>query len=63
MEEIYFGGCLWAYRSSKVCAGVISTEAGRANGRSQIKDNQSKPNEYDGYAECVQIEFDQASPQ
>ncbi|MGI9874898.1 peptide-methionine (S)-S-oxide reductase [Vibrio chagasii] len=60
MEQIYLaGGCLWGVQEFiKYVPGVISTEAGRANGRSQIKDNQSKPREYDGYAECVQIEFD-----
>lgn len=60
MEEIYLaGGCLWGVQEFiKYLPGVVSTEAGRANGRSQIKDNQSKPCEYDGYAECVQIEFD-----
>lgn len=60
MEQIYLaGGCLWGVQEFiKYVPGVIRTEAGRANGRSQIKDNQSKPSEYDGYAECVQIEFD-----
>lgn len=36
--------------------GVLSTEAGRAN-----RTSQTTRSEYDGYAECVRVEFDQAS--
>ncbi|MCY9825454.1 peptide-methionine (S)-S-oxide reductase [Vibrio chagasii] len=60
MEQIYLaGGCLWGVQEFiKYVPGVIRTEAGRANGSAQIKDNHGKPSDYDGYAECVQIEFD-----
>lgn len=55
MEEIYFaGGCLWGVQEfMRHLPGVISTEAGRANGTT---DN-TQP-EYDGYAECVKTQFD-----
>lgn len=54
METIYFaGGCLWGVQAFiKTLNGVISTEAGRANGTTNILDG-----EYDGYAECVKTEF------
>ena len=55
MQEIYLaGGCLWGVQEFfRHIDGVVSTEAGRANGRS---DNLTGP--YDGYAECVRIVFD-----
>ncbi|MET2898905.1 peptide-methionine (S)-S-oxide reductase [Vibrio rotiferianus] len=55
MEEIYFaGGCLWGVQEfMRHLPGVISTEAGRANG---LTDNTQS--EYDGYAECVKTQFD-----
>ncbi len=55
MEQIYFaGGCLWGVQEFiRHVPGVISTQAGRANGTSNRTDV-----EYDGYAECVQIDFD-----
>lgn len=55
MEEIYLaGGCLWGVQEfMRHLPGVISTEAGRANGSS---DTTQAP--YDGYAECVRIKFD-----
>lgn len=55
METIYFaGGCLWGVQAFiRTLNGVISTEAGRANGTSQTLDG-----EYDGYAECVKTQFD-----
>jgi methionine-S-sulfoxide reductase len=65
MEQIYLaGGCLWGVQEFiKYVPGVISTEAGRANGSSQPTENKTSKsdnaqNAYDGYAECVQIEFD-----
>ncbi|OED69128.1 peptide-methionine (S)-S-oxide reductase [Vibrio cyclitrophicus] len=60
MEQIYLaGGCLWGVQEFiKYVPGVISTEAGRANGTSRITQNDNTPNTYDGYAECVQIDFD-----
>lgn len=47
----------------KYVPGVISTEAGRANGSGQPTEAEASKsddtqNAYDGYAECVQIEFD-----
>lgn len=55
MEEIYFaGGCLWGVQEfMRHLPGVVSTEAGRANGTSN-----STQGEYSGYAECVQVQFD-----
>ncbi|AQM70120.1 Peptide methionine sulfoxide reductase msrA/msrB [Vibrio campbellii] len=55
MEEIYFaGGCLWGVQEfMRHLPGVISTEAGRANGTTD-----STQSEYDGYAECVKTQFD-----
>lgn len=55
METIYVaGGCLWGVQYFfKEIPGIISTEAGRANGSSNILDG-----EYDGYAECVKLVFD-----
>lgn len=65
MEQIYLaGGCLWGVQEFiKYVPGVISTEAGRANGTDQPTENDTPQsdetqNAYDGYAECVQIEFD-----
>ncbi|WP_271397607.1 peptide-methionine (S)-S-oxide reductase [Salinicoccus roseus] len=57
METVYLaGGCLWGVQAFiKTLPGVISTEAGRANGTSDTLDG-----EYDGYAECVKTEFDPA---
>lgn len=54
-ETIYFaGGCLWGVQAYiKTLPGVLSTEAGRANGSSNIIDGP-----YDGYSECVKTEFD-----
>lgn len=54
METIYFaGGCLWGVQAFiRTLKGVVSTEAGRANGTSQ-----SLYGEYDGYAECVKTVF------
>ncbi|WP_017548205.1 peptide-methionine (S)-S-oxide reductase [Salinicoccus carnicancri] len=55
METVYIaGGCLWGVEAFiKTLPGVISTEAGRANGASSTLGG-----EYDGYAECVKTEFD-----
>ncbi|MEM5482024.1 peptide-methionine (S)-S-oxide reductase [Pseudoalteromonas fuliginea] len=54
-NTIYFaGGCLWGVQEFlKHLPGVISTEAGRANGTRKTTDG-----EYDGYAECVKVIFD-----
>lgn len=54
METIYFaGGCLWGVQAFiKTINGVVSTEAGRANGTTT---NLNTP--YDGYAECVKTVF------
>ncbi|CAM4327526.1 peptide-methionine (S)-S-oxide reductase [Lacicoccus alkaliphilus] len=55
METVYLaGGCLWGVQAFvKTLPGVVSTEAGRANGRTS-----SLEGEYDGYAECVKTVFD-----
>ncbi|MBY5947619.1 peptide-methionine (S)-S-oxide reductase [Photobacterium rosenbergii] len=55
MEQIYVaGGCLWGVQEfMKHLPGVISTEAGRANGTTNTTQS-----DYDGYAECVRIDFD-----
>ncbi|MCQ1056841.1 peptide-methionine (S)-S-oxide reductase [Photobacterium sp. DNB23_23_1] len=54
MEQIYFaGGCLWGVQEfMKHLPGVITTEAGRANGTADTTQS-----DYDGYAECVLIQF------
>lgn len=55
METVYFaGGCLWGVQAFiKTLPGVVATEAGRANGRTQ-----SLEGPYDGYAECVKTTYD-----
>lgn len=55
IEAIYLaGGCLWGVQAFvKTLPGVLSTEAGRANGTTDTLDG-----EYDGYAECVKTTFD-----
>lgn len=55
MENIYFaGGCLWGVQEYlRYLPGVLSTEAGRANGSSPLLSGG-----YDGYAECVKTTFD-----
>ena len=54
-EIIYLaGGCLWGVQEFfRHIPGVLKTEAGRANGSTQSLDSP-----YDGYAECVKIEYD-----
>ena len=54
-EELYFaGGCLWGVQEFfRHVPGVVSTEAGRANGATD-----QRHGDYDGYAECVRIQFD-----
>lgn len=54
METIYLaGGCLWGVQAFlKTLPGVVETEAGRANGSTNILGG-----EYDGYAECVKTVF------
>ncbi|MDO4431974.1 MAG: peptide-methionine (S)-S-oxide reductase [Aerococcaceae bacterium] len=55
METIYLaGGCLWGVQYfMDGLTGIVETEAGRANGSTQSLDTA-----YDGYAECVKIDFD-----
>ncbi|CAM3810734.1 peptide-methionine (S)-S-oxide reductase [Alkalicoccus chagannorensis] len=55
METAYIaGGCLWGVQAYlKTLPGVVETEAGRANGRTDTLDPP-----YDGYAECVKTVFD-----
>ena len=54
METVYIaGGCLWGVQAFiKTLPGVLSTEAGRANGISETLSDK-----YDGYAECVKTTF------
>jgi len=54
-EEVYFaGGCLWGVQEFfRHLPGVVYTEAGRANGKTD-----SLGGDYDGYAECVKVRFD-----
>lgn len=56
MERIYLaGGCLWVVQHFfKSIPGVLNTEAGRVNGSTNSIDG-----EYDGYAECVRVDFDE----
>ena len=55
IETIYLaGGCLWGVQEFfRHIPGVMATEAGRANGSTQMLDG-----DYDGYAECVKVDFD-----
>jgi len=55
MQQIYLaGGCLWGVQEFiKYIPGVLGTEAGRANGTTH-----TTKSDYDGYAECVRVEFD-----
>ena len=57
-HTIYFaGGCLWGVQEYlRHLPGVINSEAGRANGTAN-----STHAPYDGYAECVKLQFDPAS--
>ena len=57
VEEIFLaGGCLWGVQEFiRYLPGVVSTEAGRANGSAS-----TTKTEYDGYAECVRTIFDPA---
>jgi peptide-methionine (S)-S-oxide reductase len=54
-EEIFLaGGCLWGVQEFvRHLPGVVLTEAGRINGRTNSLDG-----DYDGYAECVRTFFD-----
>ena len=54
-DVIYLaGGCLWGVQEFlRYIPGVISTEAGRANGTPDSPDGK-----YNGYAECVRTVFD-----
>lgn len=56
METVYIaGGCLWGVQHFfDRLTGIISTEAGRANGKTNSLDGT-----YDGYAECVKVIFDE----
>ena len=55
IETIYLaGGCLWGVQEFfRHISGVLTTEAGRANGSTQMLGG-----DYDGYVECVKIDFD-----
>ena len=55
MIDLYFaGGCLWGVQEfMRHLPGVITTEAGRANGSTQS----TQTPYYDGYAECVKVTF------
>lgn len=54
IKEVYLaGGCLWGVQEFlRYLPGIISTEAGRANGKTSTLDG-----EYDGYVECVKTIF------
>lgn len=55
LETVWLaGGCLWGVQHFvRTLPGVVSTEAGRANGTADVLDGP-----YDGYAECVKTVFD-----
>ena len=55
IETIYLaGGCLWGVQEFfRHIPGVLTTEAGRANGCTRMLNG-----DYDGYAECVKVDFD-----
>ena len=51
------GGCLWGVQEFfRYIPGILTTEAGRANGSTQLFDG-----DYDGYVECVRVVFDVSS--
>ena len=54
IETIYLaGGCLWGVQEFiRHIPGVLATEAGRANGSSEMLNG-----DYDGYTECVKVDF------
>jgi peptide-methionine (S)-S-oxide reductase len=54
LEIIYLaGGCLWGVQEFlKHLPGVVTTEAGRANGLTDTTNSN-----YDGYSECVKVTF------
>ena len=56
MQTVYLaGGCLWSVQYfMNTIPGVVATEAGRANGKT---DSLSSP--YDGYVECVKVTYDE----
>jgi uncharacterized protein YfcZ (UPF0381/DUF406 family) len=56
METVYIaGGCLGGVQHFfDSVPGVLTTEAGRANGKTDSLDSP-----YDGYAECVKVVFDE----
>lgn len=56
METVYIaGGCLWGVQHFfDSVPGVLTTEAGRVNGKTDSLDSS-----YDGYAECVKVVFDE----
>lgn len=58
IETIYLaGGCLWGVQAFvKTLPGVVTTQAGRANGTTDSVDT-----DYDGYAECVKTTFDKSA--
>ena len=55
INTIYLaGGCLWGVQEFfRHIPGVLVTEAGRANGSTQMLNG-----DYDGYAECIKLDFD-----
>ena len=57
-EAIYLaGGCLWGVQEFfRYIPGVLATEVGRANGSTQLLNG-----DYDGYVECVRVDFDVSS--
>ena len=57
-ETVYLaGGCLWGVQEFfRYIPGILNTEAGRANGSTQ-----SLEGDYDGYVECVRVDFDVSS--
>ena len=57
-ETIYLaGGCLWGVQEFfRYIPGVLATEVGRANGSTQLMNG-----DYDGYVECVRVDFDVSS--
>lgn len=59
-EEIYFaGGCFWGTEHYfKQVRGVISTEAGYANGNTSSPTYEEVYTDQTGYAETVRIEYD-----
>lgn len=63
MKIIYFaGGCFWGVEAYfKTLQGVMNTQVGYANGRTQHPSYEDVCHRASGHAECVQVEYDETT--